>query len=114
MLLIQCVAYVVGLPAAQKARGMEFASAADVFGTFQNFSDWSPGVAVPMTWFAAVWVNSGWQAPAYLAEGTHNASRVVPRSMLTSYATTAIGGLVIMLVTAFCITDMEAVAGDET
>lgn len=104
----------IGLPAAHAASGDSFASAANVFGSYTNYSNWGQAVAVPMTWFAAVWTNSAWTAPAYMVEGTRNARIVTPKSMTLSYTITAVMGTILLIIAAFCVSDMDVLAADPT
>ncbi|GMF68586.1 unnamed protein product [Aspergillus oryzae] len=90
-----------------------FASARTVFGEYTNFSDWGLGVSVPYSWFCTLWVNSAWMVPVYVAEETHDASREIPKSLWYTFSVTAVIGMVICLVSAFCINDIEAAAADE-
>lgn len=114
IILIHLVVFVVALPASHAIQNKPFASARDVLGSYTNYSDWSPAVAVPFTWFTASWVNSAWAAPAYVVEATHDARRSAPKAILMAYSATAISGLVICVICAFCITDMDAMAADPT
>ena len=105
--LFQTIAYVIGLPVAHSRLGEPFATGSDMFGKYTSYSDWGAGITVPMSWFAAVWANSAWTAPAYIVESTHNARLVTPRSMLTSYCITAVIGCIICIVAAACISDID-------
>ena len=105
---------VFGLPISHRVQERPFASAQDVFGSYQNWSGWDAGVAIPYSWFAFMWVNSAWMCPCYVAEETKNASREIPKSIIGTYAFTSIAGTVICLLLAFCITDIESAGTDET
>lgn len=113
-MLVLLVVFVVGLPASHKAQDRPFASGGDVFGTYNNFSDWNSAVAVPMSFFAFVWTVTGWFAPAYVAETTQNSRVVSAKSMPITFFATAGIGLLVTLVTAFCIEDLAAAAADPT
>lgn len=52
--------------------------------------------------------------PVYVAEETHNASKEVPKSIIYTFSVTAISGVAVCLIAAFCITDIEAAAADAT
>ncbi|KAM0544364.1 hypothetical protein ACHAPJ_011823 [Fusarium lateritium] len=110
--VVQTLVFIVGLPVTHSTAGQPFASASDVFGNFKNYSDWTPGAAIPFTWFAAAWGNSAWIAPAYIVEGTHDARRSTPKSMITSFSITATMGIVLCIIASFCITDMDTLAVD--
>lgn len=112
IILVHLIVFVIALPTSHAVQKKPFASAHDVFGSYTNYSDWSTGVAVPFTWFTAAWVNSAWAAPAYVAEATHDARRSAPKAIIMSYSVTAISGLIICIICAFCITDMDAAATD--
>jgi amino acid transporter len=112
--LVLSIVFIVGIPAARKVRGLPFASAADVFGSYQNFSDWDQGVSVCLTFLSSAWVISAWALPAYCAEGTRDASRATPKAITSSYVLMALLGLVICIMCAFCQPDMAAAAADES
>lgn len=111
--MLQTIVYTFALPITHRVQGRPFASAADVFGSYQSYSDWGAGVAIPYTWFAAMWVNSAWMCPVYVAEETKNASTETPKSIVMTYSVTAAAGLLVCLLAAFCITDMDAAGVDE-
>ncbi|UPL02490.1 hypothetical protein LCI18_013424 [Fusarium solani-melongenae] len=102
--------YVVALPTTHSVQDRRFATGAQVFGEYTNFSLWNKGVAVPMSMFTAAWVITGWQAPAFIVEETQNAQITAPKAIITSYASIAIGGAIVSLVTAFCTSDITAAA----
>lgn len=104
--------YVVALPTTHSVQDRRFATGAQVFGEYTNFSLWNKGVAVPMSMFTAAWVITGWQAPAFIVEETQNAQITAPRAIITSYSSIAIGGAIVSLVTAFCTSDITAAATD--
>ncbi|RAK84384.1 hypothetical protein BO79DRAFT_275719 [Aspergillus costaricaensis CBS 115574] len=112
LILVQALMLIIGLPITHAIQNRPFASAQAVFGEYLNSSDWGPEVAVPYSWFCALWVNSAWMVPVYVSEETHNASKEIPKSLLYTFAATAASGLVVCLLFAFCIPDMEAVAAD--
>lgn len=114
LILLQTLLYVFGLPITHAVQNLPFASGKQVFGSFSTYTDWGAGVAVPYSWFAAMWVNSAWMVPVYMAEETHRASTEIPKSLILTFSTTAIAGLVVCLISAFCITDIESLALDET
>ncbi|KAK6851477.1 hypothetical protein PG995_012599 [Apiospora arundinis] len=114
IVLVSTVIFFIALPVSQAVQGTPFASAAKVFGEYTNFSDWNDPVAVPMTWFTAAWVITGWNAPAAVAEETHNARIVAPRSIITTYSLMSVMGLMVCVLVAFCIPDIEAAAMDPT
>ncbi|KAF9882277.1 hypothetical protein CkaCkLH20_00313 [Colletotrichum karsti] len=107
-LAVSSVAVIIALPVVHSQAGLPFAAARDVFGSYKNYSPWSEaGIAVPISFYGALFVNSVWTAPAYVAEETHNARVETPRAMLNSYIVTAVVGWGICLAFAFCISDMD-------
>lgn len=93
---------------------MPFAKASDVFGLYQNFSEWPAGVAVPFTWFCAAWTVTGWPTPAFVAEETVDSARSTPKAIVYSYCAAAGMGIIVCLITAFCVSDVAAAAMDTT
>ncbi|PYI30060.1 hypothetical protein BP00DRAFT_477611 [Aspergillus indologenus CBS 114.80] len=112
LILVQALMLILGLPITHAIQHRPFASAQAVFGEYSNASDWGPAVAVPYSWFGALWVNSAWMVPVYVSEETQHASQEIPKSLFYTFAATAASGLVVCLLFAFCIPDMAAVAAD--
>ncbi|RKK29158.1 hypothetical protein BFJ66_g2496 [Fusarium oxysporum f. sp. cepae] len=112
LVLVSSAYFVIGLPVAQKTQGIPFTSAATVFGDYTNYSDWGRPVSVPFTFCCAAWVITGWNAPSAVAEETHNARIVAPRSIINKYCLQAGMGMLFCILLAFCITNMEAAASD--
>ncbi|KAL4745058.1 hypothetical protein BDW72DRAFT_199001 [Aspergillus terricola var. indicus] len=114
LILVQTLIFIFGLPITHAVQKQPFASGSAVFGEFSTYTDWGPSVAIPYSWFASLWVNSAWMVPVYVAEETYRASTEIPKSLIYTYTVTAISGLVVCLICAFCITDIEAAALDVT
>ncbi|KAF2012912.1 amino acid transporter [Aaosphaeria arxii CBS 175.79] len=112
--LVQLLVFTIGLPATHAAQGRAFTSSEIVFGTITNYSDWMPAVSIPMTWFCAAWVNSGWVVPAFVAEETADSETSVPRAIIRSYILTALIGVLLCVMCAYCIPDMDIIAMDQT
>ncbi|KAF5598369.1 amino-acid permease [Fusarium pseudocircinatum] len=79
----------LGLPVAHAKQSKPFAAGSDVFASYDNFSEWPVGVAVPFTWFCAAWTVTGWPSPAFIAEETVNPAKNTPRSIIIAYCSTA-------------------------
>lgn len=113
---LACFGLIIALPVTHSMKRLPFANAGDVFGKFTNYNvDWpETGVAVPFSFYGALFVNSIWTAPAYVAEETHDARRQAPKAIMESFSCTAILGLGVCLTFAFCIPDMDTIAADES
>lgn len=114
LILIHSLVFIFGLPITHKLQNLPFTSAKTVFGEYTNYSDWNLAVAVPYTWFCAFWVNSAWMIPVYVAEETHNAKIEIPKTLCYTFTVTAVSGVVVCLICAFCISDIDATAADES
>ncbi|KUL83431.1 hypothetical protein ZTR_10962 [Talaromyces verruculosus] len=114
LILIHSLVFIFGLPITHKLQHLPFTSAKAVFGEYTNYSDWNLAVTVPYTWLCALWVNSAWMVPVYVAEETHNAKIEIPKTLWYTFTFTAVSGVVICLICAFCISDMDAAAADES
>lgn len=112
VMAVTIIIYIIAIPITHSQQDRPFASGAQAFGKYNNHSLYVNAVAVPMSFFCAVWAITGWQAPALVAEETHNASRTAPKAVITSYLTISTGGLVVSLITAFCIPDITVAADD--
>ncbi|KAF5589208.1 GABA permease [Fusarium subglutinans] len=114
LVLVSSACFVIGLPVAQRTQGISFTSATTVFGDYTNYGDWDETVSVTFSFFCAVWVITGWNAPSAVAEETHNARIVVPPSIINTYCLQAGMGMLFCISLAFCITGMDAAASDPT
>ncbi|KAJ5683332.1 amino acid transporter [Penicillium macrosclerotiorum] len=108
--LITTVLFIIAFPVSTATQHIGFAKASDVFGNYTNYSLWNDNAATQFTFFAAAWVITGWAGPAFVAEETHNASIIAPQSILKTYAAQAIMGIIVCLICAFCIVDMDTLA----
>lgn len=52
IVLVTTLILIIALPVAHTFQGMPFASAADVFTNYTNYSDWNSAVALPMSFFS--------------------------------------------------------------
>lgn len=111
---MQTLLFIFGLPITHAVQKLPFATTKAVFSEFSTYTDWDASVAVPYSWFGAIWVNSAWMVPVYMAEETRKASTEIPKSMLYTFSVTAISGFVITLISAYCINDIAAMGMDET
>lgn len=112
LVLVITVILIIGLPAAQAAQGIPFASAKAALGTYTNFSDWDRAVAVPFSFFTAFWTITGWQSPCLIVEGMQDARKTAPKAVLTSFVAMSLMGVVVCFICAFCITDIEVAAAE--
>lgn len=109
---ITTLIYVIALPASLATKGTGFASASNVFTLYRNYSDWQLGVAVPFSFFTSTFVIAGWQIPAFIAEEIEDAQNNAPRCVIFSYLIISALGLLISVVTGFCILHMDAFVAD--
>ncbi|KAH7127297.1 amino acid/polyamine transporter I [Dactylonectria macrodidyma] len=114
IVILSTMVFLIALPTSHSLQSRPFTSANDVFGRYDNFSDWERPVAVPITFFSAAWVITGWNSPTYIAEDTHNARVVCPKSCLETWVALSIMGIFCCLAVAFCLTDLEAAVADST
>ncbi|KAF5982875.1 GABA permeas UGA4 [Fusarium bulbicola] len=101
LVLVSSACFVIGLPVAQRTQGISVTSATTVFGDYTNYGDWDETVSVTFTFFCAVWVIPGWNAPSAVAEETHNAWIVAPRSIINTYCLQAGMGMLFCILLAF-------------
>ncbi|KAK6382391.1 GABA/polyamine transporter [Exophiala oligosperma] len=112
ILFVHFIIYVIALPVTHATQHQPWASGKDAFGNYTNYSDWNRAVAVPFTFFTSIWTNSAWSAPAYIVESTHNGRSSAARAVVDSYLVTAVGGVVVCVIAAFCIPNMDDAAAD--
>lgn len=84
-----------------------------VWQEFSNQTDWPDGIALLMSFLAAIWCIAGFDGSFHLCEECTNASTAAPLSIVltTGLATTV--GWVLMLVIAYTIVDLNAVVNSD-
>lgn len=98
MLLAIIIALAAGTPKELKN------DAKFVFGTFENTGFWPDnGWAFMLSFLTPVWVVSGFESSATIAEEASNAAKAVPFAMLSSLVTAAITGWAVIITIAFCM-----------
>lgn len=98
MLLGLIIALAAGTPSELKN------SASFVFTDFENTGFWkSDGWAFMMCFLTPVWVVSGFESSATIAEEAANAAKAVPFAMVSSLVTAAITGWGVIITIAFCM-----------
>ncbi|KAG9232890.1 amino acid/polyamine transporter I [Amylocarpus encephaloides] len=79
-------------------------SASFVFTDFQNTGFWSNnGWAFMMSFLTPVWVVSGFESSATIAEEASNAAKAVPFAMVSSLVVAAVTGWSVIITIAFCM-----------
>lgn len=110
--IIALVVTIITIPAAT-SNIPKFTSAADVWGTIYNGTDYPDGVAILMSFVGVIWTMSGYDSPFHLSEECSNANIASPRAITM---TSAIGGLLgwfLQLVVAYTVTDIDSVIGSD-
>lgn len=75
-----------------------------VFINFENTGYWKNNVwAFMMSFLTPVWVVSGFESAATIAEEASNAAKAVPFAMVSSLVAAAIAGWAVVLAIAFCM-----------
>lgn len=98
MLLALIIALAAGTPSELKN------SASFVFSDFTNTGFWTDnGWAFMMSFLTPVWVVSGFESSATIAEEASNAAKAVPFAMLSSLITGAVTGWAVIITIAFCM-----------
>jgi amino acid transporter len=98
MLLALIIAFAVGTPSELKN------TASFVFTEFENTGFWTNnGWAFMMSFLTPVWVVSGFESSATIAEEASNAAKAVPFAMISSLVTAAVTGWAVIITIAFCM-----------
>ncbi|TGO23686.1 hypothetical protein BPAE_0124g00180 [Botrytis paeoniae] len=98
MLFALIVALAAGTPSELKN------SASFVFADFQNTGFWTNnGWAFMLSFLTPVWVVSGFESAATIAEEASNAAKAVPFAMISSLITAAVTGWAVIITIAFCM-----------
>ncbi len=98
MLLALIIALAAGTPSSLKNTG------SFVFGDFQNTGFWTnSGWAFMMSFLTPVWVVSGFESSATIAEEASNAAKAVPFAMVSSLVTATVTGWAVIITIAFCM-----------
>ncbi|TGO64495.1 hypothetical protein BOTNAR_0088g00250 [Botryotinia narcissicola] len=98
MLFALIVALAAGTPSELKN------SASFVFTDFENTGFWTNnGWAFMLSFLTPVWVVSGFESAATIAEEASNAAKAVPFAMVSSLITAAVTGWAVIITIAFCM-----------
>jgi amino acid transporter len=98
MLLALIIALAAGTPSELRN------SASFVFADFENTGFWpNNGWAFMLSFLTPVWVVSGFESSATIAEEASNAAKAVPFAMISSLVTAAITGWAVIITIAFCM-----------
>ncbi|TAQ90991.1 hypothetical protein B7494_g723 [Chlorociboria aeruginascens] len=98
MLLALIIALAAGTPSDLKNSG------SFVFGDFENTGFWtSNGWVFMLSFLTPVWVVSGFESSATIAEEASNAAKAVPFAMVSSLVTATITGWAVIITIAFCM-----------
>ncbi|KAG7873094.1 hypothetical protein KL938_005210 [Ogataea parapolymorpha] len=90
----------------------KFNSNAEAWG-ITNMTDWPDGMAVLMSFMAAIWIMSGFDAPFHLAEESTNAEIVTPNAIVLTASLGAVLGFAFQLGMAYTIVDVTAAVEGE-
>ncbi|KAH8592740.1 amino acid permease-domain-containing protein [Bisporella sp. PMI_857] len=109
MLLSFIIAFAAGTPSELKN------SSSFVFSEFQNTGFWkNDGWAFMMCFLTPVWVVSGFESAAAIAEEASNAAKAVPFAMVSSLVTALVTGWGVIVTIAFCMgSDVIAIVETE-
>lgn len=101
------------LLAGNKRSAPKWNSNYQVWQEFNNQTDWPNGIALLMSFLAAIWCIAGFDGSFHLCEECTNASTAAPLSIVltTGLATTV--GWVLMIVIAYTIVDLDGVVNSE-
>ncbi|KAF2759192.1 putative GABA permease [Pseudovirgaria hyperparasitica] len=90
-------------------------SAKEVFTSFSNTGGWSSvGSACMVGQLASVYSFLGPDAAVHMAEEIRDASKIVPRAMITTVLVNGLLGFVMVITFCFCITDLPAALDSRT
>ena len=104
---------IVMLLAGNKREDPKWNSNYQVWREFKNQTEWPDGIAVLMSFLAAIWCIAGFDGPFHLAEECSNASTAAPISIVLTTVLASIFGWVLMLIIAYTIVDVEAVISSD-
>ncbi|KAI7970388.1 hypothetical protein EIK77_006233 [Talaromyces pinophilus] len=110
--IIALVITIITIPAAT-SNSPKFTSAADVWGTIYNGTDYPDGVAILMSFVGVIWTMSGYDSPFHLSEECSNANIASPRAITMTSATGGLLGWFLQLVVAYTVTDIDSVIGSD-
>lgn len=104
---------IIMLLAGNKREDPKWNSNYQVWQQFNNQIDWPDGIAVLMSFLAAIWCIAGFDGPFHLAEECSNASTAAPISIVLTTVLASIFGWVLMLIIAYTIVDLDAVVNSD-
>lgn len=104
---------IIMLLAGNKRSDPKWNSNYQVWQEFNNQTDWPDGIAVLMSFLAAIWCIAGFDGSFHLSEECTNASTAAPLSIVLTTVLASIFGWILMLVIAYTIVDVDAVINSE-
>jgi choline transport protein len=86
-------------------------TASAVFQTFSNEGGWSSvGLSMVAGQELLVWLLTGFDSTVHMAEETSNASRVIPRAMISSYMINGVLNFIMLITYCFSYPDLQNVS----
>jgi amino acid transporter len=105
---LSLLAFFIVIPAAS-INTPKFASTPEVWGTFENGTDWPIGFAVLMSFLSVIWTLAGYDAPFHLTEECSNAAISAPRAIVITSGMGAILGWFLVLLISYTIVDIDEI-----
>jgi amino acid transporter len=107
--LVALLIVFVTLLAGNQRRDPRYNSNSRVWLEFVNQTEWPNGIAVLMSFLAAIWSNAGFDGPFHLSEECSNASIAAPRAIVMTTTIAGTLGWALLLVIAYTIGDISTV-----
>lgn len=102
----------VSLLAGDNRKDPKFNSNHQVWSEFTNSTEWPDGIALLMSFLAAIWAQAGFDGAFHLSEECSNAEVAVPRAIIMTTCIGSSSGFVLLLVIAYTLVDLDTVLSD--
>lgn len=110
--ILGIIVVIIMIPAGtnREAQGYpKLTPSSDVWGNIYEGTSFPSGIAILMSFVAAIWTMSGFDAPFHLSEECSNANFASPRAIVLTSAVGAVLGWFLQLATAYTVIDIPSV-----
>ncbi|KAI9722639.1 MAG: hypothetical protein M1812_001570 [Candelaria pacifica] len=90
-----------------------FTPSSEVWGTFYPGTSYPAGIAVVMSFVAAIWTLAGFDTPYHISEECSNANVAAPRAIVFSCGVGGFLGWFLQLILAYTVIDIPSVIGSD-
>lgn len=97
------ILFIIALPAGNHANKIPFNDGKFIFGTVQNYEDWTIGWQFCLSFMTAVWTIGAFDSCVHMSEEAKNASYGIPIGICSAITVCGVIGWVILVVVCACM-----------